>query len=122
MKALIFIVISVFFLSCSGEKEGQFHYTAEKHRVVMFDLTIAEAALKDIDVAIKDSLIGVYQGQIANLHKVDWQLFTEDMEIIQNNSKLYKEYQALVADSLAVMEKEWKDEAKPKIESLSGSN
>ena len=74
----------------------------EKLNSVVVDLYYAEAALKDLDISIKDSLSLIYRQQIAEIHSVDMDLIEKDLITLQKDAEVYQNFHQAVEDSVAV--------------------
>jgi len=82
---------------------------------VLADLYVAEGALKDVDVDLKDSLIAHYRSQIEAIHKVELDIVEKDLEALQSDPKLYKKIHSIVSDSVVFMEKRLNQKKEKKI-------
>ncbi len=114
-KAFLFLIILILCSCQSKEKAYEPSYNEDKMIGVLIDLYTAEAAIKDLQPKLKDSLITLYKDQIETIHKVDMGLIEKDLQDLQVRPGLYKSLHEKVQDSIALLEKSYNKKKEKKI-------
>ncbi len=94
-KTFAFIFISILFyfviFSCSN-KESKLTIPEDKMLKVLFDLYVADNAIKEAPKDIRDSLKSLYTEQIFSIHKLSDEEFEQNLSNLQKYPQKFKKF------------------------------
>lgn len=91
--------------ACNQEPQLELKHDVSVLKLVMQDLYIADAALKDIQLEQKDSLRTLYLKQIEEIHQIKISEVEKDIHLLQKHPRQYNKIHAEVRDSITMLEK-----------------
>jgi len=105
LRCISIFCLLVLTCACTQEPQLELKHDLAVIKLVMQDLYIADAALKDINTAQEDSLRALYLTQIEEIHQIKISEVEKDIHLLQQHPRQYNKVHAEVRDSITMLEK-----------------
>ena len=116
MKPNFYLLLFLIVLCLFGCKEEEKNLTLSEEKLIplLYDLQVAEAALKGIHHQDKDSMANIYYKEIYERNQVSEKELIENLKILKESPKMTNKIYKEVVEFHKVKEKERKAGGKPK--------